>query len=167
MKIEKTQNLNDVYNTSTQNRAAVGEVVLSSREKAEIASAVDDAAKGRGVSRSRFISEAIRQLLHEPRVEVYRELDERIRVLVSCGNNPLMSELKSQREVISAIQRSIGAFGEEAGESGRMFRQLSTALFNQAVTHYEYLKFFLVVNLVLSALSTILLLMILYFDYYR
>ena len=119
------------------------------------------------MSRSRFISEAIRQLLHEPRVAVYRELDERIRVLVSCGNQPLMSELKSQREVVAAIQRSVGALGEEAGESGKMFRQLYAALFNQAVTHYEYLMFFFVVNLVLSALSSILLVMILYFGYFR
>ena len=78
-----------------------------------------------------------------------------------------MSELKSQREVVSAIQRSMGALGEEAGESGRMFRQFYVALFNQAVTHYEYLKFFLVVNLVLSGLSTILLVMVLYFGYFR
>jgi hypothetical protein len=105
MKIEKTRNLNDVYNTSTQNRAAVGEVVLSSRETAEIGSAVDQAAKGRGVSRSRFISEAIRQLLYEPRVEVYRDLDERITALVQRVNQPLMSELRSQREVVSTIEQ--------------------------------------------------------------
>jgi hypothetical protein len=56
---------------------------------------------------------------------------------------------------------------EEVGEGGNRLSQFSNAMFNHAVAYYEHLKFFLVANLVLSALGTFMLGMVLYFVYFR